>query len=142
MWFCHHCRVSFPGVRKMVCRVTKIEEALDTVVKRLGELENNGIDAKIKDALHEQREIDSRKLNIMCFGLPEEDQRFSDQESPDQESQDQNSKQDSQTIDNIITDVMGLEKDSVLTEKPVRVGKFNPDRTKCRPLKLTKKYGG
>ena len=139
MWFCHHCRVSFPGVRKIVCRVTKIEEALDTVVKRLEELENNGIDAKIKDALHEQREIDSRKLNIMCFGLPEEDQRFSDQESPDQESQDQNSKQDSQTIDNIITDVMGLEKDSVLTEKPVRVGKFNPDRTKCRPLKLTVK---
>ena len=139
MWFCHHCRVSFPGVRKMVCRVTKIEEALDTVVKRLGELENNGIDAKINDALHEQREIDSRKLNIMCFGLPEEDQRFSDQESPDQESQDQNSKQDSQIIDNIITDVMGLEKDSVLTEKPVRVGKFNPDRTKCRPLKLTVK---
>ena len=23
MWFCYHCRTSFSGVRKMVCRVTK-----------------------------------------------------------------------------------------------------------------------
>lgn len=26
MWFCYHCRTSFTGVRKMVCRVTKIEQ--------------------------------------------------------------------------------------------------------------------
>ena len=80
MWFCYHCQTSFPGVRKMVCRVTKIEqkqvdldEKQEAIGKRLDELENSGIDSKIREALLEQKERDIRNLNLMVFGLPESD---------------------------------------------------------------------
>ena len=26
LWFCSHCRISFSGVKKMLCRVTKLEQ--------------------------------------------------------------------------------------------------------------------
>ena len=57
----------------MVIRVTKIEATQSSVLERLDKFEeqNESLDEKIKGAVLEQREIDSRKLNIMCFGLSE-----------------------------------------------------------------------
>ena len=57
----------------MVIRVTKIEVTQSSVLERLDKFEeqNESLDEKIKGAVLEQREIGSRKLNIMCFGLSE-----------------------------------------------------------------------
>ena len=85
LWFCSHCRISFSGVKKMLCRVTKLEqtqaeftEMQEQLVKNVDDLENKVIDEKIKEALLEQRERENRKLNLMCFGLPE-----SEKETPE-----------------------------------------------------------
>ena len=133
MWFCYHCQTSFPGVRKMVCRVTKIEqkqvdldEKQEAIGKRLYELENSGIDSKIREALLEQKERDIRKLNLMVFGLPE-----SDQETPEHRNG-----EDYDKILNIASNVMELENPRIMfTARPIRIGVRKPG--KCRPLRLT-----
>ena len=60
-------------VLKLVISVTKIEVTQSSVLKRVDKFEeqNESLDEKIKGAVLEQREIDSRKLHIMCFGLSE-----------------------------------------------------------------------
>ena len=133
MWFCHHCRTSFTGVRKMVCRVTKIEqkqvdldEKQEAMNKRLDELENSRIESKIREALLEQKERDIRKLNLMVFGLPE-----SDQDTPESRNE-----EDYDKIINITSAVMELENPRLMfTARPIRIGVKKPGR--CRPLRLT-----
>ena len=124
MWFCYHCRTSFSGVRKIVCRVTKIEqqqndleEKQEAFDKRLEELESVGIENKVKEAITEQKERDIRKLNIMVFGLPE-----SDRYTPDERNSD-----DQDRILNIASTVMELENPGLMfTSKPIRIGGKEP----------------
>ena len=133
MWFCYHCRTSFSEVRKMVCRVTKIEqkqvdleEKQGAFDKRLEELESVGIENKVKEAITEQKERDIRKLNIMVFGLPESDRDTSEERNSN----------DQDRILNIASTVMELENPRLMfTSKPIRIGVRNPG--KCRPLRLT-----
>lgn len=132
MWFCLHCRCSFPGVRKMVCRVTKLEDVQedlckkqDEMGKRLESLENTDIDTKVKEALMEQKERENRKLNIMCFGLPE-----SDKDTPEGRNTD-----DLNRLNHIFSDVMEIDDhDGILKGKPIRVGQLSEN--KCRPIRL------
>ena len=127
MWFCIHCRTSVPGVKKMVIRVTKIEETQVNVLERLDKLEeqNDGLDEKIKGAIFEQKEIDNRKLNVMCFGLTE-----STEETAELRSNDEVSK-----LKHIITNVLEIpEEDFPFDEAPIRIGKFQEN--KVRPLRL------
>ena len=127
MWFCIHCRTSVPGVKKMVIRVTKIEETQSSVLERLDKIEeqNEGLDEKIKGAVLEQREIDNRKLNIMCFGLSE-----STEENAELRSAEELTK-----VKHIINNILEIpEEDFPLDEAPVRIGKFQ--QNKIRPLKF------
>ena len=96
MWFCKHCRTGVQGVRKMTIWVTKVEETQSHVLKRLDNLEKTteGIDEKIKVANQEQREMDVRKLNIMCFGL--------------REPTDNNYAEDTSNLKHIIYDVLEI----------------------------------
>lgn len=130
MWFCVHCRISNPGVKKMLVRVTKLEENQSSVLERLDSLEqqNEGLDEKIRGAINEQKEIDSRKLNIMCFGLTE-----STEENIPARNADEKAK-----LMHIINEVLEIsEEDFSLDDTPVRIGKF--DGTKTRPLKFVAK---
>ena len=132
MWFCYHCRTSFTGVRKMVCRVAKVEqkqvdldEKQEEMGKRIDELENNGIESRIREALTEQKERDIRKLNIMVFGLPE-----SDQETPERRND-----EDYNRILDIVSVVMEIDNPrTMFTAKPIRIGLRKPG--KSRPLRL------
>ena len=127
MWFCIHCRTSVPGVKKMVVRVTKIEETQLNVIERLDKIEeqNEGLDDKIKGAILEQKEVDRRKLNIMCFGLGE-----STEEDAEQRNNDELAK-----IKHIIYNLLEMaEEDFPLEEGPVRIGKFQENKT--RPLRF------
>lgn len=130
MWFCVHCRTCVPGVKKMVVRVTKIEETQSNVIERLDKIEeeNEGLDEKIRGVILEQKEIDNRKLNIMCFGLSE-----STEESAGLRNADEMVK-----IKHIINDVLEISEDEFsLDEAPVRIGKFQEN--KIRPLRLRAK---
>jgi hypothetical protein len=81
VWFCIHCRTSLPGLKKMVCRVAKLEQTQLEILETLKELKNGtstssnqlvgSIEDQVQEALQEEREIKSRKLNIMCFGIEE-----------------------------------------------------------------------
>lgn len=131
IWYCHYCRVSFPGVRRMVCRVTKVEELQQDVARWLDELENHGtddkIDDKIKQAFCDQREVESRKFNtrIICFGITE----------PSFDDANQKRDEDNRKVWQIFEDVMALDGNSIqLKEKPIKIGK--PVEGKCRPLKI------
>ena len=70
----------------MVVRVTKIEETQLNVLERLDKIEeqNEGLDDKIKGAILEQKEVDRRKLNIMCFGLSESTEEDAEQRNNDE----------------------------------------------------------
>ena len=130
MWFCVHCRISNPGVKKLLIRVTKLEENQSSVLERLDNLEqqSEGIDDKIKGAVIEQREIDDRKLNILCFGLKE-----STEENAVIRNDDEKAK-----LNHIINNVLEISEDEFSIENtPVRIGRF--DEAKTRPLKFVAK---
>ena len=130
MWFCIHCRFSNPGVKKMLVKVTKIEETQTSVLDRLDSLEqqNEGLDDKIKNAVIEQREVDLRKLNIMCFGLKESTE----------ENVDIKNEAEKTNLSRIIHDVLEVsEEDFSVDGSLVRIGTF--DENKTRPLRFKAK---
>ena len=114
MWFCKHCRTNVPGVKKKTIQVTKVEETQSHVLKRLDNLEKTteGIDEKIKVAIQEQREMDVRKLSIMCFGL--------------REPTDDNHAEDTSNLKRIIYDVLEItEEDFPFKDiRPIRIGQL------------------
>ena len=124
MWFCKHCRTSVLGVKKMTIRVTKVEETQSHVLKRLDNLEKTteGIDEKIEVAMQEQREMDVRKLSIMCFGL--------------KETTDDDHADDTSNLKHIIYDVLEIPEDDD-DIKPIRIGQLKPN--KVRPLRFEAK---
>ena len=133
-WFCKHCRFSFPGVKKIDCRVTKVENKQEETVQHLEKLESNGdIDQKVNEAMHEYREIENRKFNIMCFGLAESHI----EEGSEQQPRDI----DAQKLHQIFTEVLELKSEDFKMfeeHKPIRIGAYRKEDTnKCRPIKIT-----
>lgn len=93
--------------------------------KRLESLENTDIDTKLKEALMEQKERENRKMNIMCFGLPE-----SDKDTPEGRNTD-----DLNRLNHIFSDAMKIDDhDGILKGKPIRVDQLSEN--KCRPIRL------
>lgn len=133
MWYCPHCRISFPGVKKTVCRIAKLEKNQEEIMSKLealekGHVEENGrIENIVAEALEEKQNIEERKLNVVCFGLKE-----SDQERPEERRQDDESR-----IISIVTEVMEIDREEIdFKERPVRLGKYDADASKIRPVKL------
>ena len=131
MWFCVHCRISNPEVKKMLIRVTKLEENQSSLLERLDNFEqqSEGIDDKITGAIIEQRKIDTRKLNIMLFGLKESTKNAVIRKK----NADEKAK-----LNHIINNVLEISEDEFSVEvTPVRIGRF--DEAKTRPLKFVAK---
>lgn len=115
----------------MVCRVIKLDDVQEDLFKKQDEmgkplesLENTDIDIKVKMALMEQTERENRKLNIMCFGLPE-----SDKDTPEGRNTDNLNR-----LNHIFPDVMEIDDPGILKGKPIRVGQLSEN--KCRPIRL------
>ena len=66
---CSHCRISFPGMRKTVEKVARLEKNQEDIISSLDKLENGGVKTAIKDVLEEKQNVEARKLNLICFGL-------------------------------------------------------------------------
>ena len=80
-WFCLHCRISFHGVTKITKKMNKLEQTQKEILASLQELrskpdDQNGMSQKeveslVREEFEEQKRIEDRKLNVMCFGLEE-----------------------------------------------------------------------
>ena len=76
-WYCNHCAHAVPGVQKLLIRVGNVEEKCEALNKRVESLENKSFVSPdtVKDLVNEEvaelKEIESRKLNLICLNLPE-----------------------------------------------------------------------
>ena len=76
-WYCNHCVHAVPGVQKLLIRVGNVEEKCEALNKRAESLKNKSCVSPdtVKDLVSEEvaklKEIESRKLNLICLNLPE-----------------------------------------------------------------------
>ena len=76
MWFCNSCLTTFPVVKKMMIKVTNLEEKYDKLYERVTKIEkqpNNfeNIEEIVRQEVREVRDIEARRLQLICFNLPE-----------------------------------------------------------------------
>ena len=149
MWFCHHCRVSFPSMRKVLMKLGDLEKNQNELRQKVEKLEKEGIGKAVEKVLEtrgvnrpgetgkqgtsnvldlvtevmaEQQDRDNRRLNVVCFGLPESKADFEHRQDDDKDR-----------IKAVIKDVMKLENIEIV-DGPFRLGKY--DKTKTRPVKI------
>lgn len=146
MWFCKHCRISFPGTAKILGRMSSMEKRQSTLESRISALEKKGsmqntvaenrndnereqssvnVSDIVSEVLSEQHERDLRKLNVVCFGLKESIEQSVEARKDD----------DSSKIDKVLHEVMNLP--SVKIADPIRLGRFEEGSARIRPIRFT-----
>ena len=144
MWFCKHCRKTLPATKKILQRLDDLESKQINNEKQIKSLqkcieeksktlqshvpndqssntdkaESVNVASIISQVLEEQQEREKRKLNIVCFDIPE-----SEETSPETRRED-----DAYRIQKIIDEVM--EADSTMTSQPIRLGCYNAESIK------------
>ena len=135
-WYCNHCVHAVPGVQKLLIRVGNVEEKCESLNKRVESLESKTCVSPeiVKDLISEEftelKEIESRKLNLICLNLPESNR--AETVARQQEDVD--------FLVNLLENKMNLDPDDIKVNKLVRLGRreMNSDGTvKCRPLRFT-----
>ena len=76
MWFCISCITTFPGVKKMMVKVTSLEEKYDKLDERVTKIEDQpntveNIEEIVRQEVREIKDIEARRLHLVCFSLPE-----------------------------------------------------------------------
>lgn len=144
MWFCTHCRISLPATKKLISRLDKLEELQSKNEKMIQELQKkSGANSKsvqnnptkpaenlsvaniVSQVLEEQQEREMRKLNVVCFGLPE-----SEQTTPEGRRED-----DKTRVNRVVQEIMGL--DITVQNNPIRLGRYTEDAQRPRPIKFS-----
>lgn len=132
-WFCNKCQ-SVPGVHKMLVRIGNVEERQDQLEERVNKIEKDQMTSEsVKEILHSEldeiKEIEGRKLNIMCFNIPESKQE--DIQCRQAEDKDFLVKLFETKLDHPVAPIEII--------KPVRLGarKDSNGTLKCRPLRFT-----
>ena len=116
-------------------RIGNIEARQDELENRVQKIEKDSVTSEnvkilIKEELAEEKEIASRKLNVMCFNIPEK------KRSDVKERQNEDKDFLVHLFDTKLSFALGDE-DII---KPVRLGKRTETRdqsTKCRPLRFS-----
>ena len=122
-WFCLHCRISFNGVSKITSKVSRLEQTQKEILASVQELkskvteDSKGVSKKeveemVREEFVEQKRIEERKLNIMCFGI--EESRSLNVES--------RRKDDETSVSYIIKEVLGSDEEFDFSNL-VRIGK-------------------
>ena len=76
-WYCNHCIHAIPGVQKLLVRLGNVETNVESLKDRVETLENRetvtneNIKTVVSEQLAEQKEIEARRLNLVCLNLPE-----------------------------------------------------------------------
>ena len=131
-WYCNHCAHAVPGVQKLLIRVGNVEEKCEALNKRVESLENKSCVSPdtVSEEVAKLKEIESRKLNLICLNLPES--KRTDAGERQQE--------DLEFLNNLLENKMNLELGVITVNKLVRLGRreINSDGTvECRPLRFT-----
>lgn len=118
MWFCSNCLTAFPGVKKFMIRMGTLEDKFDKLEQRVENLEKQpstieNVKDIVREEVREIRDIESRRLHMICFNLPE-----SSDEDPDQRKND-----DETNLKGLIDTDMNLRDQNIEVENPVRLGK-------------------
>lgn len=124
-WFYMHCRISFNGVTKITTKINKIEQTQKEIMASVQQLQNkvseesqaSGVSKKVvedmvREEFEEQKRIEDRKLNIMCFGIEES-------KSINLEAR---KKEDDNIVNDMIHEVLGEEEDCNFS-KLIRIGR-------------------
>ena len=131
-WYSNHRVHVIPGPQKLLSRVGNIEEKCPALNKRVESLENKSFVSPdtvkyiVSEEVAELKEIERRKLNLICLNLPES--KRTDTGERQQEDLD--------FLNNLLENKMNLEPDVITVNKLVRLGRreINSDGTvKCRP---------
>lgn len=142
MWFCKHCRISFPATKKILGNFAKLEKRQNDIEEKVKAMDskitqsiNNpspmqsssetNISDIVSEVLSEQHEREERKLNVVCFGLNE-----STKDQPEARREEDKCK-----IVKVLTEVMNLQ--DVLISDPVRLGRYAENSVRCRPVRFT-----
>ena len=138
MWFCEPCLTSFPGVKKMMVKVTSLEEKYDRLEERVTQIEEQpnsieNIEEIVRQEVRELKDIESRKLHMICFNLPES---LSDNVEVRQI-------EDEESLKSVIDEDMKLADKQIQVDNLVRLGKRSTDRdennanySNLRPLRF------
>ena len=134
-WYCPHCVFAVPGVKKLLIRVGNIEDKCESLNERVQSLENkeqvssDSVKGLIQEEISELKEIESRKLNIVCLNLPES--RKTDMSERRQEDMD--------LLKNVMENRMNLNPDVINVNKLVRLGRreATDETIKPRPMRFT-----
>ena len=129
IWFCQHCLYAFLGIKKVTIKIGTIESKIDQIIERVQKLEQTPTPEKniqdiVQNEVREIRDQENRKLNIVCFNLPESNEN----EATVRQHEDLLSTQ------NIIDKHMNLAGEKIKVKNPVRLGKKNAKG--FRPLKF------
>ena len=84
-WFCELCQ-TLPGVKKLLVRIGNIEARQDELEDRVQKIEKDIVTSDNVKNLSEVKEVESRKLNVMCFNIPESKRSdFKDRQNEDKD---------------------------------------------------------
>lgn len=127
LWTCQHCRISLPGIKKTMTRLTVIEAKYDILDKKIDEIKTSQSTAQdrgdlrqvVREELNEERELESRRLNILAHFIFE------------RETEEANS--DQTAVSEILNDTLGL---NVQTHDFIRLGHRFNGRRKPRPIRF------
>ena len=135
-WYCTHCAHAVPGVQKLLVRVGNVEQKYEKLNTRVESLENRdsssseNVKELILEEMTELKEIEGRRLNIICLNLPESKQL----ESADRQLEDR------EFLTNMFDSKMNLNVHAIQVNKLIRLGRrvINKDGIiKPRPLRFT-----
>ena len=139
MWFCDYCCTAFPGVKKVMIQIGSLEDKYTNLEDRVDKLEeksqNGDNEEKIKEVckreIIEQQEIEKRKLNMVVFNVPENEEL-----SPESKKA-----EDIERINTLLDGPMKLGTDLIHVKDPVRLGALKVSKPnesqKPRPIKIT-----
>ena len=127
-WYCNHCIHAIPGVQKLLVRLGNVETNVESLKDRVETLENRetvtneNIKTVVSEQLAEQKEIEARRLNLVCLNLPESKKEDSIERQ----------REDHDFFMNFLENHMDLD---IEVNKLVRLGKREAGKT--RPIRLS-----
>ena len=132
-WYCNHCIHAIPGVQRLLVRMGNVETDVESLKERVETLEkrelvsNDQIKGLVTEEMAERKEVETRRLNLVCLNLPES--RKDDPKDRQEEDHD--------FLFNVLENKMNLDMGAIEISKVVRLGKREAGQTKRRPIRFT-----
>ena len=139
MWFCQSYLTAFPGVKKVMVKLSSLKDKYEKLDERVKKLETrpksiDNISDIVPDEVRELQDIEMRRLHMVCFNLPE-----SENLDPDERKH-----KDEERPKSLIDDDMKLSDKNIIVNNPIRLGKkmyVDPQSNVCSSINPSSKEG-